>query len=170
MFTDIHWFGWWSESPAFSSRLQEPKHQRGVSMRVSKMKFCTLGILRFGFRIGRIVCLCIVEWDILLPPTLMWKKDSFRICGTDLGLLWILPPTSDESIAKHRRKNMGFEVKEMWAWFWCFHWFLTVYSSCEVGRSQSQSWSLSFLTYVIEIIRTPLFRVGYKYCVCKGLT
>lgn len=43
------------------------------------------------------------------------KKDSFHISGTDLGLLWILPPTSDESTAKHRRTNMGFEVKELWA-------------------------------------------------------
>lgn len=31
--------------------------------------------------------LCIVEWDILLPPTLMGKKDSFHISETELGLL-----------------------------------------------------------------------------------
>lgn len=40
-------------------------------MRLSELKFCTLEIPRFGLGLGQAVCLCIVEWDIVLPPTLM---------------------------------------------------------------------------------------------------
>lgn len=29
------------------------------------------GVPRFGLRMGRAVRLCLVEWDILLPPTLL---------------------------------------------------------------------------------------------------
>lgn len=44
------------------------------------------------------------------------KKDSFCVSGADLGLLRInRTSSSDENIAKYRRKNVGFEIRERWA-------------------------------------------------------